>query len=97
MRPATANSGCSASSVSAGDGRSLGVVAREEVGDVREGDVLVGRGEAVGVDALGGGEAEALADGGDLAQLFLALRETVFARSRFQTGSMRRLALLSDV
>ena len=68
----------------AGDGRGVGVVAREEVGDVREGDVLVGRGEAVGVDALGGGEAEALADGGDLAQFFLALLEQISLEVAFK-------------
>src|ERR1700748_1131367 len=70
----------------AGDWRIRGVVAREEVGDVREGDMLVGRGEAVGVDALGGGETEALADGGDLAELFLALLKQISLEVAFKLG-----------
>ena len=51
---------------------------------MRESDMLVGRGEAVGVDALGGGEAEALADGGDLAQFFLALLKQISLEVAFK-------------
>jgi hypothetical protein len=53
---------------------------------VREGDVLVGCREAVGVDALGGGKAKALAYGGDLAHLFLALLKQISLEVTFKLG-----------
>jgi len=72
-----------------GDRRGFGVVAREEIGEMREGDVLIGRGEAVGVDAFGGGEAEALADDGDLAQLFLTLLKQISFEVAFKLAQCR--------
>ena len=51
---------------------------------MREGELFIGRGEAVRVDAFGGREAETLADGGDLAQLLLALRVEVLFEVAFK-------------